>query len=80
MLKITYLDHSGFAVTTNDAILVFDLFRDPSHALHKLMKEHPGLPVTFFVTHRHSDHFTPEIFNIAQDRQRTYVILYLIHI
>ena len=74
MLKITYLDHSGFAVTTNDAILVFDMFRDPSHALHKLMKEHPGFPVTFLVTHHHSDHFTTDIFNIAQDRQRTYVI------
>lgn len=74
MLKVTYLDHSGFAVTTDDAILVFDFFRDPSHALHKLLNEHPMLPVTFFVSHHHPDHFNTDIFEMAQNHQRTYVL------
>lgn len=74
MIKVTYLDHSGFAITTPDAILVFDLFRDPAKALHKTLKENPGKPVTFFVSHHHPDHYNSDIFEIAQDRQRTYVM------
>ncbi|MDE7388434.1 MAG: MBL fold metallo-hydrolase [Muribaculaceae bacterium] len=74
MIKVTYLDHSGFAITTEDAILVFDFLRDPSHALHKLLKENPTLPVTFFVSHHHPDHFNADIFEMAQDHKRTYVI------
>lgn len=74
MIKVTYLDHSGFALTTADAILVFDFYRDPSHALHKLLNENPEKPVTFFVSHHHPDHFNPDIFEIAQNHQRTYVL------
>ena len=46
MTKVTYLDHSGFALTTDDAILVFDYYRDPSHALHKILNANPGKPAT----------------------------------
>lgn len=74
MTKVTYLDHSGFAVTTDDAILVFDYYRDPAHALHKLLSHHAELPVVFFATHRHPDHFNPSIFEMAQDRRRVYVL------
>lgn len=74
MTKITYLDHSGFAVTTDDAILVFDYYRDPAHALKNILKEHPVLPVTFFASHHHDDHFNPGIFELAQDRRRTYIL------
>lgn len=74
MEKITYLDHSGFAVTASSVILVFDYYRDPSHALHKVLEENPGKPVVFLVSHRHQDHFNPEIFHLAQDHPRLYVI------
>lgn len=74
MTKVTYLDHSGFALTTDDAILVFDYYRDPSHALHKILNANPGKPVTFFASHRHPDHYNPGIFEIAQDHRRTYVL------
>lgn len=74
MTKVTYLDHSGFVVTTSDAILVFDYYRDPSHALHKILKEHPDFPVTFFASHHHPDHFNPGIFEIAQNHKRTYIL------
>lgn len=74
MTKVTYLDHSGFVITEPDAILVFDYYRDPSHALHKILKENPTLPVTFFASHHHDDHFNPGIFEIAQDHKRTYIL------
>lgn len=73
-MKITYLDHSGFAITLPDAILVMDYYRDPSHALHKILSRNPDKPVVFFASHRHPDHYNPGIFELAQDRQRTYIL------
>lgn len=74
MIQVTYLDHSGFALTTSDAILVFDYYRDPSHALHKILSHNESKPVIFFATHRHPDHYNPGIFEIAQDHERFYIL------
>lgn len=79
MLKVTYLDHSGFAVTTPDVFLVFDFYKDPVKALHKLLDEYPEKPVVFFVTHHHPDHFNESIFELAQNHERTYVLSDDIH-
>lgn len=73
-VEITYLDHSGFALAIPGAVLVFDYYRDPQRALPQLLMKHPDLPVTFFVSHHHQDHFNPEIFSLAETRQRTYII------
>lgn len=73
-IKVTYLDHSGFALVTDKALLVFDYYRDPAHALEKLGKENESLPVIFFVSHHHPDHFNPEIFHLLQSHTRDYVI------
>lgn len=72
--QVIYLDHSGFAVVTATAILVFDYYRDPTKAIEKIAREHKELPILFFVSHHHYDHFTPEIFHLAQELKRTYVI------
>ncbi|MDE7458520.1 MAG: MBL fold metallo-hydrolase, partial [Muribaculaceae bacterium] len=74
MIKITYLDHSGFVVTLAKAILVFDYFRDPSHSLNKILGDYPGLPVVFFASHRHPDHYNQSIYATAQNRRRVYVL------
>lgn len=74
MIKVTYLDHSGFAVTLPKAILVFDYFRDPSHSLNKILGDYPALPVVFFASHRHPDHHTPSIYETAQNHRRVYVL------
>lgn len=74
MIKVTYLDHSGFAVVLPTAVAVFDYFRDPTGALVKVIRENPELPVVFFVSHHHPDHFNPAIFNLAQDREVQYVL------
>lgn len=73
-IDITYLYHSGFAVAMPGAILVFDYYRDPARALPALLMKHPDLPVTFFVSHGHPDHFNPEIFSLAETRQRTFIL------
>ena len=79
MIKVTYLDHSGFAVTTPTAILVFDYYKDPAHAFHRVLDEAPTLPVVFFVSHHHYDHFNRDIFNLAQNHKRAFVLSNDIH-
>lgn len=74
MKKVTYLDHSGFAVTTSEAIMVFDYYKDPDKKLEKVLSEAPELPVLFFVTHHHPDHFNTSIFELAQNRKRVYIL------
>lgn len=73
-MDITYLDHSGFAVVTSESVLVFDYYKDPAHALDRILEKKPGLPVVFFVSHHHADHFNPVIFSMAQNHRRTYII------
>ncbi len=74
MIKVTYLDHSGFAVETPDVLMVFDYYRDPAHKVKKTLEHRPDLPVVFFVTHRHHDHFSHEIFELGQSHKRQYII------
>lgn len=73
-IKVVYIDHSGFALLTPTAILVFDYYRDPAHALRHLLDENRHLPVLFMVSHRHTDHYNPEIFHLAQNHQRVYIL------
>lgn len=73
-MRITYLAHSGFMVVDDDVIMVFDYFRDPSHSVVKELEKHPDLPVVFFVTHHHEDHYNDEIFNLAQNHKRVYIL------
>ena len=74
MDKITYLDHSGFMIETSDALLVFDYYRDPAHEVIKTLRHNPELPVIFFISHNHRDHFNHEIFHLGQNHKRLYVI------
>lgn len=74
MITVTYLDHSGFAITTPGAVMVFDYYKDPDKKLEKVLKDHPSKDVVFFVSHHHPDHFNASIFELAQERKRTYVL------
>lgn len=69
MVRVTYLGHSGFLVETMEALLLFDYY----------IGELPGLPqdkpLFVFVSHRHGDHFNPEIFKLAKTHsQVTYLL------
>ncbi|MDE6206453.1 MAG: MBL fold metallo-hydrolase [Muribaculaceae bacterium] len=72
--QVTFLDNSGFIVDCPDVVMVFDYYRDPAHDLVKLLRKDTDKPVVFFVTHNHADHFNTDIFNLAQDHKRLYVL------
>lgn len=72
--RVTYLDHSGFAVEHDDVVVVFDYYKDPANKLTKILHRNIDKPVLFFVSHHHDDHFNREIFNLAQDHQRVFVL------
>lgn len=74
MNKVTFMDHSGYVVTLDNAILVFDYYRDPAHALHHAIRQNPDMPVIFFVTHHRREHFNKSIFELAQNHKRVYVL------
>ena len=52
-MKITYLDNSGFVITLDNAILVFDYYRDPSHSLNSILGNKPDAPVVLSQLNMH---------------------------
>ena len=55
-MRITFLAHSGFLAELPSVTLLFDWWKGELPALR------PGLPLLVFASHRHEDHFKPEIF------------------
>ncbi|HIT67040.1 MAG TPA: MBL fold metallo-hydrolase [Candidatus Merdisoma merdipullorum] len=68
-MKITYIAHSGFLAELEHTILLFDYYQG----------EVPELPgdkkLYVFASHRHPDHFNPEIFQLAKDREQVWYVL-----
>lgn len=60
-LDIIYLHHSGFAVATDNYLLVFDYYRDPAGKMPELLAK--GKKVYVFSSHAHGDHFSSAIGN-----------------
>jgi ankyrin repeat protein/L-ascorbate metabolism protein UlaG (beta-lactamase superfamily) len=67
---VWYLGHSGWAVRTQNHLLVFDYWKrdaasdEPALANGAINpQELAGLNVTVFVSHDHSDHYMPSIFD-----------------
>lgn len=58
-LEVIYLHHSGFAVRTENHLLVFDYYKDPSKSMPELLEQ--GKTVYVFSSHSHTDHFNAEI-------------------
>ena len=58
-IKVTYLDHSGFALQFADDLLVFDYYRDPAGKMPELLLRAKRLFV--FSSHKHGDHFVNSI-------------------
>ncbi len=67
-MQITYFAHSGFAVETESAQLIFDYYRG---ALP--MCPH-GKKRVFFVSHYHDDHYNRAIFDYASGHDTFYVL------
>ena len=66
IMKITYINHSGFLVETKDCYYIFDYYKGELPLLDK-KKE-----VIVFCSHFHEDHFNPKIFEILDDMRMTY--------
>ena len=67
-MTLTYIFHSGFALETDSAILVFDYWLDPNRVMPSVLKRQK--PLYVLSSHFHEDHFTKEIFewrNLRQD-------------
>ena len=58
MIQATFLDHSGFLVELPAATLLFDWWKG------ELPPHRPNVPLLVFVSHRHEDHFNPEVFSL----------------
>lgn len=61
MNKVTYIDHSGFLLETENASFLFDYYKG------LIPKINPDKPFLVFVSHKHSDHYNPEIFELIKD-------------
>ena len=61
MTRVVFLDHSGFLVELPTVTLLFDWWKGELPALR------PGVPLLVFSSHRHEDHFKPEIFTLPAD-------------
>lgn len=68
-MQITYIGHSGFYVELENTLLLFDFYKGSL----------PNFPhskkLYVFASHRHPDHFNPEIFSLAKDKKDTFFIL-----
>ena len=65
-MKITYINHSGFLVETENCYYVFDYYKGDMPRLDK-SKE-----IVVFCSHFHQDHFNPKVFGILDDMGMNY--------
>ena len=68
-MKITYIHHSAFLAETEHACLLFDYFKG---SLPKLPE---GKRLYIFASHRHPDHFSKVVFDIAAEHGDTVLLL-----
>lgn len=59
-MRLTYIFHSGFALETEQCILVFDYWMDPAGVMPTLLQS--SKPIYVFASHFHEDHFNRTIF------------------
>lgn len=68
-MKITYLDHSGYAVEDGNRALIFDYYKGTLPDMPKRGK------IYVFASHVHSDHFRKKIFDWAGQYEDIHYIL-----
>ena len=72
-MTLTYIFHSGFALETEQSILVFDYWMDPSGVMDGVLRSRK--PMYVFSSHFHEDHFTKDIFEwMKQKPNITYIL------
>lgn len=76
-MKLTYIFHSGFVLETNNCILVFDYWLDPSDVMKNYVNPSGSKHIYVFASHFHPDHFTKRIFEWRDDNpfsEYTYIL------
>jgi L-ascorbate metabolism protein UlaG (beta-lactamase superfamily) len=68
-MQVTFLAHSGFLIELDTVLLLFDWW---TGTLPPLPAEKPLL---VFASHGHEDHFTPDIFTLADDSRTVRFLL-----
>lgn len=68
-MRITYIEHSGFAVEWDTCIWIFDYYRG------ELPPFDPKKRLYVFSSHAHQDHFEPKIFSMSADHPAVTYIL-----
>ena len=71
MDKITYIGHSGFAIESEEIIIVIDYYTDEFGVIPQLLSLKK--PMIVMASHSHSDHFNKGIFSWA-DNDIEYVL------
>ena len=66
-MTLTYIFHSGFVLETEQSILLFDYWMDPSGVMDGVLRSEK--PMYVFSSHFHEDHFTKEIFEWKKQRE-----------
>ena len=72
-MTLTYIFHSGFALETEQSILVFDYWLDPSGVMPSMLQS--PKPLYVFSSHFHEDHFNKDIFSWKNRHGKTTYIL-----
>ena len=70
-MRIVYLQHSGFIVETQQHLLIFDYYQDPTNSTLPLLKG--GKKIIVFCSHSHGDHFNTQI-RVWKDLVSTYYL------
>jgi L-ascorbate metabolism protein UlaG (beta-lactamase superfamily) len=65
MFKIKHIFHSGFVIEYPDYLIMMDVFTDLDQFKNK--------KIYCFSTHSHGDHFTPELMNLSEHNDVTYI-------
>lgn len=68
-MKVTYIYHSGFAVELRSCVLLFDYYMGKLPAWDKDKK------IYVFASHKHKDHFSLKIFDLASQYKEIHFFL-----
>lgn len=70
-IEVTYLHHSGFVVSTDNHLLIFDYYQDSAKVMPSLLGKNKTTYV--FSSHSHGDHFN-QIIGKWQNNVETYIL------
>ena len=67
-MRITYIHHSSFLTEMKEAAFLFDYYQGE-------VRLPQGKPAVVFASHRHGDHFSKVIFDLAEGREDVFFVL-----